>query len=292
VWIWPPSRPEFYARLASVGAFTVTERVNTCMGMFRRKVNEAYKNLGWNNPNAWQPDDEDTRSESDIALRSDAVFAPNRFVRESLLEIGCPESRILDSSYGWSPERMTASAHPAFVRGSRLRFLFVGTGSVRKGLPLLLRAWKDAAIDAELVIAGTIDREVREGCRELLALPSVVQTGHVLRIADVYRSADVFVFPTHEEGGPQVTFEAAGCGLALLVSEMGAAGAFRNQMDALIINPFDHDGWVENIRQVSRDSTILSRLQGAASARAQDFTWARVARRRLAQLSKMTGGPV
>ncbi len=222
-------------------------------------------------------------------MQSDAVFAPNGFVRESLLEIGYPDDRILPTSYGWCPVRLAPPAAGTAARDGRIRFLYVGAGSVRKGLPLLLQAWRDAGIDGELVIAGYIEDEVRQRCADLLNQQGVVLTGYVADIAPIYHSADVFVFPTHEEGGPQVTFEAAGCGLALLVSDMGAAGAFRAGQDAFVVDPYDHDSWVDHMRRLAQDGALLARMKQAAAARAQEYTWAKVAARRLAQLQQLVG---
>ena len=53
-------------------------------------------------------------------------------------------------------------------------------------------------------------------------------------VADVralYRTADVFVFPSLEEGGPQVTYEACGCGLPVITTPMGAAESARQNQE-------------------------------------------------------------
>ena len=86
-----------------------------------------------------------------------------------------------------------------------------------------------------------------------------------------------------------MTFEAAGCGLALLVSDMGAAGAFRAGQDAFVVDPYDHDSWVDHMRRLAQDGALLSRMKQAAAARAQEYTWAKVAARRLAQLQQLVG---
>jgi len=171
----------------------------------------------------------------------------------------------------------------------KVRFLFVGSGSVRKGLPHLLRAWKAADIDAELFIAGSLDDDIRSRCADLLAHPRIRLLGFVTEIADVYRSCDVFVFPTHEEGGPQVTFEAAGCGLALLVSPMGSGGGFRSGEDAVIVDPLDHEELVEGLRRYADDHDFRCVMQERARERAQLYTWDKVAKRRLLELERRFG---
>jgi glycosyltransferase involved in cell wall biosynthesis len=289
VWIWPGYSEGLLAGLHSHGAFVVTERVNTCGPMARRRVGAAYAHLGLNPPAEWKDRDEASRVDALVSVEADAVFAPNSFVHDSLLEIGCPAEKILDTSYGWCPVRLAGNSTERRRQDSRLRFLYVGTGCVRKGLPLLLRAWRDAGVDGELLIAGEIHDEVHAVCGDLLHATGVVQLGHVQDIAAVYHSSDVFVFPTHEEGGPQVTFEAAGCGLALVVSEMGAAGAFRDATDAIVLDPYAHDAWVATLRNLDRDRDLLLRYQRAARQRAADYTWHKVARRRLAMLQARFG---
>lgn len=291
VWIWPPYTGHFLPRLQARGAAVVTERVNTCDPMAHRHIGAAYANLGLPLPPEWANREEEERIDVHVSRDADAVFAPNPFVRESLLEIGCPAERILDTSYGWCPTRLARPANSGPARDRRLRFLFVGTGCVRKGLPVLLRAWRDADVDAELLIAGQILDEVRTVCGELLHARDVVLLGHVGDIATVYHSADVFVFPTHEEGGPQVTFEAAGCGLALVVSPMGTGGAFRDGVDAIVLDPYDHDAWVATLRNLEANRDLLHRYQRAAAERAADYTWEKVGRRRLQMLQARFGRP-
>lgn len=289
VWMWPAYSGHLLPKLHARNASIVIERVNTCAPMARRRIGTAYANLGLPQPPAWANGEEDMRIDAHVCLDADAVFAPNPFVHESLLEIGCAADRILDTSYGWCPTRLARRAGEDRVPGSRLRFLFVGTGCVRKGLPLLLRAWRDAGVDAELLIAGRILDEVRAVCGDLLHVSGVVLLGHVEDIAAVYHSADVFVFPTHEEGGPQVTFEAAGCGLALVVSQMGTGGAFRDGADAIVLDPYDHDAWVATLRDLDGKRDLLLRYQRAAAQRAADYTWEKVGQRRLRMLQARFG---
>lgn len=288
VWIWPPSRPTFGEALARKGVRVVNERINTCARYYKARVDRAYVALGWETPRDWRSDPTFVAEETRGLLQSDAVFSPNPFVWESLLQIGYPEEKIIRTSYGWSPARMARSSGKIH-KSERIRFLFVGTGSVRKGLPQLLYAWKAAGIDAELVVAGDLDDDVRDGCASLLSEAGVRLLGFVREIADVYRACDVFVFPTHEEGGPQVTFEAAGCGLALLVSPMGAGGGFRADEDALVVDPLDHDALVSGLRRYASDHGFRQMMQERARERAQLYTWDKVAHGRLMELERRFG---
>ena len=103
------------------------------------------------------------------------------------------------------------------------RALFVGTICVRKGVPQLLAAWKKSGVEGELLLVGKVEPAIRPLLEPYLENNSVRALGFTSDVGRLYKSADVFVFPTLEEGGPQVTYEAAGCGLPIITTPMGMA---------------------------------------------------------------------
>src|SRR5206468_4351850 len=92
--------------------------------------------------------------------------------------------------------------------------------------------------------------------------------------ATVYAAADVFIFPTHEEGGPQVIYEAAACGLASIVSPMGAGRIVRDQQECLIIDPLEVAYVAAAIRNLAEDRELRRQFGRNAARRANQFTWA------------------
>jgi glycosyltransferase involved in cell wall biosynthesis len=281
MYVWPPYDSELIEGAKQRGAILIAERIN-CMGRTCRDVLvPAFARLGRPLPDGWcLPEDMD-REEAQMQL-CDFVTAPNPFVADSLRRAGIGAERILETSYGWSPERLRGAI--GIDRPERPPvFLFVGLGIVRKGLDLLLDAWGQAGVDGRLHIAGHIDDDVRQRCAHILARSDVAELGYVSDMAAAYAAADVFVFPTHEEGGPQVTYEAAGCGLPCLVSPMGAGRVIRHGEGGLVIDPFDNAAWVEALRRLARDSAERRRMGEAAARSASEFTWRRVGAR-LAEL--------
>jgi glycosyltransferase involved in cell wall biosynthesis len=234
--------------------------------------------------------------ERDQMLQCDFVTAPNDFVAKSLINAGVQRDRILETSYGWSPTRLAKAMN--LVRPQRPPvFAYVGSGIIRKGLNLLLEAWERANINGKLLIAGRIDADIRTICARQLSRPDVQELGFVRDVANVYAAADIFVFPSHEEGGPQVTYEAAGCGLASIVSPMGAGRMVRDGREGYVIDPFDIDKWADAIRLLAKDRELRQRLADNASLRANEFTWQKVSRRlydvfeKVAQGEKIDSGP-
>lgn len=276
-YVWPPYSLDFIVGAKQRGAIVVAERIN-CMGATSKAaLAKAYAHLDQPMPDNLFPEAWLSK-ERDQMLQCDYVTAPNEFVAKSLLDAGIAPDRILETSYGWSPIRLSKAVNLAWPARTPV-FVYVGSGIVRKGLNLLLEAWELADVDGTLLIAGQIDDDIRAACARSLSRSDVRQLGFVQDVASVYAAADVFVFPTHEEGGPQVTYEAAGCGLPCIVSPMGAGRIVRDGREGYVIDPYDIEGWARAIRLLAHDLDCRQRLAENASTRAREFTWDKVGAR-------------
>jgi glycosyltransferase involved in cell wall biosynthesis len=289
VYIWPPYDLPLIRRARDRGAIVIAERTN-CMGqMCRDLLAKAYARRGLSLPEAiFSP--EDIAQELKQILACDFVTAPNAFVAQSLRESGIASDRIIETSYGFSPERLG----PALTVQRPKRppvFAFVGLGIVRKGLDVLLEAWEKASVNGTLLIAGLVSDELRSAYANILSRPEVEELGYVSDVASVYAAADVFVFPTHEEGGPLVIYEAAACGLASIVSPMGAGRIVRHGVEALIVDPLNADDVADSIAKLAQDGELRVTLGRNAADRALAFTWDKVGARFYEQLRAIAGQP-
>lgn len=287
VYQFPPYDRAFQQRARARGAILVMERIN-CMGpTCRDAIAPAFARHGLRPAYDWF-DAEWNAEEQRQVEGCDFVTAPNAFVTRSLLDAGVPRARILETSYGWSPTRLAAGLGVERPERDPV-FLFVGMGILRKGLDLLLEAWDAAQVRGTLLVAGQIFDEVRGVCGPLVARPSVRLAGYVADIAQLYAAADVFVFPSHEEGGPQVNYEAAACGLPCLVSPMGAGRIITDGREGFVIDPWDKDRWVEAIRLLARDVALRRRMGAQAAEAAREFTWERVGARLRGHFQRLVG---
>jgi glycosyltransferase involved in cell wall biosynthesis len=218
----------------------------------------------------------------ELAL-ADHIFSPSPQVTRSLLAQGVDEQKVLETSYGWEPARLARGGTPPRWDGG-VTVAFVGTLCVRKGAHLLLEAWARAKIKGRLILAGTIEPEIAETCATHLSRPDVQCLGHVRDIGAVFRAADIFAFPTIEEGDPLVTYEAMSCSLPLLVSPMGAGRGARDGQEGMIIESYDQEGWVHALQTLASDAELRRTFGEAGARRAQEFTWTNVAARRRQQL--------
>lgn len=274
VYVWPPYDRRLIEGAKKLGAIVIAERIN-CMGqMVRDVLTQAYARRGMPLPLGWCSQ-KAIEKEREQMLECDFVTAPNPLVGESLRNAGISRSRIIETSYGYNPDRLSKSI--GVERPERPPvFAFVGMGIIRKGLDVLLEAWQLANLDARLLIAGHIDAEISATYGNILARDDVDALGYVRDVSTVYAAADVFVFPTHEEGGPQVIYEAAACGLASIVSAMGAGRIVRDGQECLLIDPLDVEGVAHALRRLANDQALRETLAANASRRSLDFTWSKV----------------
>lgn len=279
-YLWPGVSLETYERIRERGNTIVAERIN-CHTMYaKRLLDEEYARIGWKGSHGIS--ESDVERECREMELADLVCAPNPFVVRSLQEAGVAPEKILPVSYGWDPRRMRGST--CFrEKEEGLTALFVGRVCVRKGIHLLLEAWKRADIKGNLLLAGAVPQDTAQQLAAPLAYPGVVLLGHSLDIGSIYRSADVFTFGSLEEGGPMVTYEAMGCGLPVIVSPVGSSDA-RDGIDGFVIDPHDIDGWAAALRRLAEDKILREQMGHSARERAREFTWEKVAHRRRAVL--------
>ena len=211
-YVWPePSAPTLQA-LRGAGIPIVREMINSHVGSAKAILDAEYRQLGL--PPGHLITDAAIKTELTTLSLSDYVFCSNPLSEKSVIDAGVPPAKVRSVSFGWDPARFVGEGR-ALSPIDGATFLYVGLICVRKGAHLILRYWAESGIRGRLVMVGTMEPAVEKVCAEYLRRDDVIIVNYTPSIGDYYRSADVFVFPTLEEGGPQVTYEAAGCGLAV-----------------------------------------------------------------------------
>lgn len=288
-YLWPNVSLETYRQLKEQGFKIVMERINCHRSTAKNILDEAYLRQGW--PVNHNITNEASNEETAKLVYADYVFSPSPMVAKSLLDVGVSEQKILPTSYGWSPQRLYKD-HNSKLRlknNRKLNVLFVGSICVRKGIHHLLEIWNKAGIDGTLLLAGKVDKEVATYLSEDLNRDDVVCLDYVDDMARLYREADIFIFPTLEEGGPQVTYEAMACGVPVIVSPMGAGAIARHGQDGFVIGPYDQDRWIEALRRLAYNKELRHQLGENAKERALKFTWESVGKQRREQIIKVFG---
>jgi glycosyltransferase involved in cell wall biosynthesis len=118
----------------------------------------------------------------------------------------------------------TARFFPTHRNGGRCELLFVGRLAAQKGVDVLLRAVAGISGDWRLRIAG--DGPEREKLTALVAELSLHERVEFLgwtqreALPALYQSADIFVFPSYDEGMPNVVLEALASGLPIVATRI------------------------------------------------------------------------
>ena len=202
---------------------------------------------------------------------ADLVLGPSSFVGRTVEAFF--DKRFAMAPYGvdsefWHPATNTDSDRP-------LRFIYAGQASIRKGTPLLLKAWERAELkDAELSLVGSW--QLANSMRHRLPL----NVKHLLpcsaaALRTYYQSADVFVFPSYFEGFGLVLLEAMACGLPLLASECTAAPDFLTNNSGSVVPAGNVDAWIEGLRTMSANRDRLPSMRDAARKVAVENSWKR-----------------
>lgn len=204
---------------------------------------------------------------------ADRILIPSDFVRRSFLAEGFPEERLLQVPFGVDTAHYRPG--PEFPAEHPFRVLFVGQVGIRKGVPYLLEAWRQLRWrGAELWLVGPVEA----GSRPLLArwrdLPGVRMMGYARHPLSLYQQADVFVFPTIEEGSALVTYEALACGLPV-VTTPNAGSVVRDGSEGFIVPIRDVDALATRLERLRADEQLRRELGQAARRRAEAFTWDR-----------------
>ncbi len=216
---------------------------------------------------AWQERQFDTEIEL-----ADYILVGSTFVRESFIAEGVPAEKLAVIPYG-ADTRLFEPAEKEKRDGQGLRLLFVGQLGQRKGISYLLDAVRQTAAEGDsLTLVGQIP-----GSGQALA-PYRNQFRHVphvprIELREIYRQADVFVFPTLVEGMGLVVLEAMASGLPVITTPNGPGDIVRDGVDGFLVPPRDVDAIVDRLQRLRADPQLRSEMGRSARERASEFTW-------------------
>ena len=215
---------------------------------------------------------------------ADLVLVPSTFVEKTIRQF--VDKKIALAPYGvdldfWKPlsssssnslnlQPSTFNAEQVF---SPLRFIYAGQLSIRKGIPILLEAWKKAELnDATLTLVGSWHLANRVRGR----LPASVRHHGACSSSDLrqhFQNADVFVFPSFFEGFGLVLLEAMACGLPAIASDATAGPDILDQSNGRITKAGEIDALVDSLRWFAANRDQLPAMRLAARAKAESCTW-------------------
>lgn len=279
--LWSNNPTLLYEKLRQKKITICKEKFNCAQLVARKIISSEYEKL--NIYNTLQINQLSIIKENREFQISDFIMSPSPMVKESILLTGVDSRKIIDTSFGWEPCKKPVSKK-SVLKYKSPRFLFVGAVCIRKGAHLLIDYWKKANIEGTLIFLGQIQKEMEIFVKKVADRNDIVFLGHYEKAFNIYSECDVFCFPSLEEGGPLVTYEALSRGLPSIVSPMGAGAPLRNGIEGFIIDPHDELGWIDAMKIMTSNITLREKFAKAGITRSLTFTWEKVAEKRYTEI--------
>jgi starch synthase len=203
---------------------------------------------------------------------ADVLIVPSSFAKATFLERGFDAERTLVVPYGI--DRPKGIPRP---QDGRFRVLFVGRITPRKGVPYLLRSFAQLGLhEAELVLAGACDKELRSLLSQLP--PRTRYLGEVPQqdLSPLYAEASVFVMPSLEDAQPLVVLEAMAHGVPVIITDRcGSTDFVEDGQEGFVVAIRDVGALTDRMRRLAHDAELAGRMGAKAADRAATLTWQR-----------------
>jgi glycosyltransferase involved in cell wall biosynthesis/predicted metal-dependent phosphoesterase TrpH len=212
------------------------------------------------------------------------ILSPSRAADQSLLELGIPADRLARWDRGVDLDRFNPARYAPGVLpnthselGTRFNVLYVGRLSKEKGIDLLAESFliaRDHDPRLHLVLAGRGPEE--ETLRRRLGSAATF-LGWVDgdRLAQVYASADMFMFASTTDTFGQVILEAQASGLPVLAVDAGGpAELIEDGRSGCLVAP-DAESLAGALRGLARREAIRERLATGGLLAVGERSWPR-----------------
>jgi len=203
------------------------------------------------------------RMEAEFEI-GDFIVVPSNVAAKSFEQAGLGHKALV--MHAAADARFLAPLKP-FEQRRTFRVCYAGRVELAKGVPYLLEAWKKLSLkNAELILVGEVSPDMATVISRY-GSNSVQFEGYVPaeRLSELYRSADLFAFPSVNEGLARVLLESMASGLPVVATDCsGAADCVTSGVDGTVIPPRDSDALASALlwHYENRDAT---RAMGSAA---------------------------
>ena len=210
------------------------------------------------------------REEAEYA-RADAVTVPSKFAYQSFLAKGFPESKLRRVPLGVRLEFFKPEGGPS---PESFDILFVGSVTVRKGIPYLLQAFQRVRHPGKrLRIVGGIPDEMRAVLARFdlsnVELIGAVSQSEVRRYMS---TSHVMVLPSVEDGWGMVMGQAMACGCPVISSDhTGGPDLYTHGIEGFIVPIRSSDTLADSLQQLADDPLLRQSMSEAALIRVKSL---------------------
>lgn len=252
---WSGSSLEALLEAKKMGKLTILERGSTHYNYQMHILKEEYALYG----KQFEPNFQTWQRELQEYELADYISIPSTFVKNTFIEHGVPEEKLLVNPYGVDLTHFKKIEKKDQV----FRIITSGNLSIQKGTKYLLEAFDQLNLDnAEIWHLGSINDDMKEWLSQYKN-PNVHFLGHKPQneLYQYYSQGSVFVLMSVQEGLAMVQPQAMACGLPLIIST--------NTGGSDLISEQGKEGYVISIRDVERLKQVLMELYNNTDKLAQ-----------------------
>lgn len=229
--------------------------------------------------------------------RADVIITMSDFVAGEAREIikSC-NSKIVSIPEGYDKNIFNPNGNAEVGTGTRGNYiLYVGSIEPRKNLVNLLKAYLllpgHMRREFKLVLAGFKgwhNAEIEVMLEKLRG--SVEYLGYISdeELANLYRNASCFVYPSFYEGFGLPPLEAMACGCPVVVSDRASLPEVCGD-GALYVDPNGPDSIAEGIHKTLTDTSLRERLVQKGFERANLFSWEKTVEEHIKVFEELNG---
>jgi starch synthase len=236
---------------------------------------EAERRPEWRPTMVGLKDSEEKLARKDEELRlADHILVASSFTKKTLDECPFPIAPVSVIPYGANDASTPQPKDKRMGTNSRLRVLFVGGLSQRKGIADLFEAVELVKPHVELTVIGRKPAEQCQALEAALAKHRWIESLPREKILEEMRAHDALVFPSLFEGFGLVVTEALSQGLPVITTphtcgpDVLTAGE-----DGFIVPIRDPRAIAEKLECLHRDRERLAAMGEAALKKATALTW-------------------
>ena len=211
------------------------------------------------------------REEAEYAS-ADLITVPSTFAKQSFIQMGVPEEKLRLVPYGVDLSRFAKVAEPD---PEHFDVLFVGAGSLQKGIPYLLDSFERLVHPGKrLTFAGQILPELQAMIAQYSARLPISCLGHVPQpnLKEIMSRSHVIVLPSVQDGFGMVMSQAMACGCPVIASEhTGAFDLYENGVEGFIVPIRDPEALADRMQRLADDSALQKQMSQAGLERVRSL---------------------
>jgi alpha-maltose-1-phosphate synthase len=210
------------------------------------------------------------RKDEELVLATH-IIVPSRYVKQTLSKAGPLDAEVTVLPYG--APAVCGQKERTLARSDKLRVIFVGSLTQRKGISYLLEAVGRLGSRVELTLIGLKVGECKALDRALRMLRWIPSLPHTELLEEIRRH-DVMIFPSLFEGFGLVILEAMANGLPVITTlHTGAPDFLSDGHDGFIVPIRDAEAIAEKLEMLLRDRERLAAMSQAAMRKAALQSW-------------------